>query len=72
MLPRCISILTIWKFPGVMLPRIRLSLWRAANAGHLQTDKGRQKMNRWLEHDLIAFAALIFGVAAVEFLAAAF
>lgn len=55
-----------------MLPRIRLSLWRAANAEHLHTDKGRQKMNRWLEHDLIALAALIFGVAAVEFLAVAF
>jgi hypothetical protein len=29
-------------------------------------------MNRWLEHDLIALAALIFEVAAVEFLAVAF
>jgi len=29
-------------------------------------------MDRWLEYDLIALAALVFGVAAVEFLAIAF
>jgi hypothetical protein len=26
-------------------------------------------MNRWLEYDLVALTALVFGIAAVEFLA---
>jgi hypothetical protein len=29
-------------------------------------------MNQWLEYDLIGLAMLVFGIAAVEFLAAAF
>jgi hypothetical protein len=29
-------------------------------------------MDRWLEYDLIALAALVFGIAAVEFLAISF
>jgi hypothetical protein len=29
-------------------------------------------MNRWLEYDLVALAMLVFGIAAVEFLALSF
>jgi hypothetical protein len=29
-------------------------------------------MNRWLEYDLVALAILVFGIAAVEFLAMTF
>ena len=29
-------------------------------------------MDRWLEYDLIALAALVFGIAAVEFVAISF
>jgi hypothetical protein len=29
-------------------------------------------MHRWLEHDLVALATLVFGIAAVEFLAISF
>jgi hypothetical protein len=46
-------------------------MWRAANAGISITERGAA-MDRWLEYDLIALATLVFGVAAVEFLAIAF
>jgi hypothetical protein len=29
-------------------------------------------MDRWFEHDLVALAALVFGIAALEFLAMSF
>jgi hypothetical protein len=52
-----------------MLPRLRR--WRAANAG-ISVRGGEAAMDRCLEYDLIALAMLVFGVAAVEFLALAF
>jgi hypothetical protein len=30
---------------------------------------GRPQMNRWLEYDVVALTALVFGIAAVELLA---
>jgi hypothetical protein len=34
--------------------------------------KGEEVVERWLEYDLVALAVLVFGVAAVEFLALTF
>jgi hypothetical protein len=40
--------------------------------GGISILKGRQQMDRWLEYDLVALAMLVFGIAAVEFLALGF
>jgi hypothetical protein len=34
--------------------------------------QGEAVMDRWLEYDLVALAMLVFGIAAVEFLALSF
>jgi hypothetical protein len=37
--------------------------------GIISMPKAEAMMNRWLEYDLVALAVLVFGIAAVEFLA---
>ncbi len=40
--------------------------------GGISNRKGEAVMDRWLEYDLVALAMLVFGIAAVEFLALSF
>ena len=47
-----------------------LTRWRAANSAF--SAQGEAVMERWLEYDLVALAMLVFGIAAVEFLALSF
>jgi len=52
--------------------RLRLTTWGAANTEGISIPKRGSVMNRWLEYDLVVLAVLVFGIAAVEFLAMIF
>jgi hypothetical protein len=45
--------------------------WRP-QAGIISIAKWEGVMHRWLEYDLVALAILVFGIAAIEFLALGF
>ena len=55
------------KFTVPGRPRIRLDVMLAAKQN--SDWHGRPQMNRWLEYDVVALTALVFGIAAVELLA---
>jgi hypothetical protein len=44
----------------------------ASEPPQFEGQAGGQLMNRWLEYDLVVLAVLVFGIAAVEFLAMTF
>ena len=65
----------LFKRPGGLRVKVdrplRLGTLSPPRRDHLHTEK-EAMMDRWLEYDLVALAMLVFGIAAVEFLALSF